>query len=200
VTAHYLVKEIRPVERGTRVLVHAGAGGTGRTVVQWLRHLGAEVFATVGTIDKGRVATEAGADHVILYDEVDLVDAVRALTGGAGVDYVVDGVGGPSFRRNLRVLAERGTVCVFGRAGGAPETFSSMELLAKGITVTGAMSSQFLRTREEYLRKGDEVWRGIRDGWLTPLVHRVVPLDDAAEAHRLLEGRHTVGKLVLRVA
>ena len=200
VTAHYLVHDIHPVGRGTRVLVHAAAGGTGRTVVQWLRHLGAEVLATVGTEEKAAVAREAGADHVIRYRDVDVVDAVRDLTDGAGVAYVVDGVGGPDFRRNLKVLADGGCVCVFGQAGGVPEPFSPIELAARGLTVRGAMSSQFLRSREETVAKANEVWAGVREGWLRPLVHDVLPLGDAATAHRRLEGRETVGKLVLAVA
>jgi NADPH2:quinone reductase len=199
VTAHYLVHDIRPVGPGTRVLVHAAAGGTGRTVVQWLHHVGAEVLATVGSDAKAAVAAEAGAHHVIRYREVDLVDAVREVTGGAGVDYVVDGVGGPGFRANLKVLADGGTVCVFGQAGGRPEPFSPIELTARGLTVRGAMSSQFLRSRAELLVKVDEVWTGVREGWLRPLVHGVLPLAEAATAHRVLEGRETVGKLVLAV-
>lgn len=199
VTAHYLVHDICPVRVGTRVLVHAAAGGTGRLAVQWLRHLGAEIFATVGSAEKEKVALAAGADHVIRYREVDFRQAVEELTSGAGVDYVIDGVGGPSFRSNLKVLAEGGHVCVFGRAGGAPEKFSAMELVGRGLTVRGAMSTHFLRSREELVRKVGEVWSGIQAGWLVPHVHGVLPLADAAEAHRLLEGRDTVGKLVLSV-
>lgn len=199
VTAHYLVHEIRPIESGTRVLVHAAAGGTGRTVVPWLRRLGAEVFATVGSEAKVAVAAEAGADHVIEYRDVDVVETVAQLTNGRGVDYVVDGVGGPEFRKNLQLLSDYGLVCLFGRAGGLPAQFSPLELVGKSLSVRGAMSNQFLRTRKELAHRAGEVFNGVREGWLKPLVHSVHSLEQAGEAHRVLEGRESVGKLLLRV-
>ncbi|MCB0996484.1 MAG: quinone oxidoreductase [Acidimicrobiales bacterium] len=199
-TAHYLATEQYPLGPGTTVLVHAGAGGTGRTVVQWASHLGATVFATVSTDDKAAVARAAGAAHTIRYDEVDFVDEVRRLTEGAGVNYIVDGVGGATFRAGIRALAERGRICVFGRAAGPPEKFSPMELFLKSLTVSGGQMTHFLRTREEVLRKADDVWRGRREGWLTPAIHGVYPLADAAGAHAALESRGTTGKLVLEVS
>jgi NADPH:quinone reductase len=111
----------------------------------------------------------------------------------------VDGVVGTTFRDDLRAVADRGHICVFGRAGGLPPAFSPLELLGKSVTVAGGMMSNFLRDREEVLRKADDVWCGVREGWLAPLVHRLLPLEEAATAHRLLEGRETVGKLVLQV-
>jgi NADPH2:quinone reductase len=198
-TAHYLVHDIRDVGSGTTVLVHAGAGGTGRTVVQWLVHLGADVIVTVGSEEKADIARAAGASHAIVYTRDDFVNEVRAITDGRGVDYIVDGVVGTTFRDNLRAIADRGHIVVFGRAGGLPPSFSPLELLGKSVTVAGGMMSNFLRDRDEVLRKADDVWRGVRDGWLSPLVHRVLPLEDAATAHRLLEGRETVGKLVLAI-
>ncbi|MCU1375381.1 MAG: quinone oxidoreductase, partial [Actinomycetia bacterium] len=92
-TAHYLATEQVPIGPDTTVLVHAAAGGTGRLVVQWCKHLGATVLATVSTEAKAAVATEAGADHVIRYDELDFVAEVKRLTDGRGADYIVDGVG-----------------------------------------------------------------------------------------------------------
>ena len=197
-TAHYLVHDIREVGPGTTVLVHAGAGGTGRTVVQWLAHLGAEVIATVGTDEKASIARAAGAAHTIVYTQVDFVDSVRRLTDRRGVDYIVDGVVGTTFKDDLRAIADRGHIAVFGRAGGLPPLFSPLELLGKSVTVAGGMMSNFLRDRQEVLRKADDVWRGVRDGWLAP-VARVLPLAEAADAHRLLEGRQTTGKLVLEI-
>jgi NADPH:quinone reductase len=198
-TAHYLVHDITPVGPGTTVLVHAGAGGTGRMVVQWSHALGATVVATVGSTEKTKVALEAGADHVIVYTTQDFADEGRRLTDGRGIDYVVDGVVAGTFRDNLRAVADRGHICVFGRAGGVPEPFSPMELMQRSISVTGGYMSNFLRDRAEVLRKADDVWRGVREGWLAPHIHAVLPLAEASAAHRLLEGRETVGKLVLEV-
>lgn len=196
-TAHYLATEQHPLGPGVGVLVHAGAGGTGRLVVQWAAHLGAEVIATVGSDEKAAVARAAGAAHVVNYRTGDFVEEVLALTDGRGVDYVVDGVGAGTFAGDLRVVADRGRICVVGRAAGNPETFSPLQLVARSITVSGGYMTNFLRTREEVLRKADDVWRGVREGWLSPLVHATLPLEEAADAHRLLEGRATVGKLVL---
>jgi NADPH2:quinone reductase len=198
-TAHYLVNEQHPLGPGVTVLVHAGAGGTGRLVVQWARHLGATVFATVSTDEKAAVALAAGAHHAIRYDTVDFVDEVRRLTHGAGVDYIVDGVGGSSFTKGLDALADNGRICIFGRAGGPPEAFSPMALTMRSLTVCGGRMTNFLRTRDEVLRKADDVWNGLRAGWLTPHVHSVEPLARAAVAHRALESRATTGKLLLEV-
>jgi NADPH2:quinone reductase len=198
-TAHYLVTEQVDVVPGMWVLVHAAAGGTGAITVQWLKHLGANIIGTVSTAAKAEVAAAAGVDHPIVIGDAgdDLVPTVMAVTGGHGVDYVVDGVAGPMFRKNLELIADRGRICVFGRAGGFPEPFSPLELLERSATVSGGMLTNFLRSREEVLRKIDDVWTGVREGWLVPRVHATLPLADAAEAHRLLEGRATTGKVVL---
>ncbi|MCF2532541.1 quinone oxidoreductase family protein [Yinghuangia soli] len=196
-TAHYLVHDQHPIAPGTTVLVHAGAGGTGRLTVSWLKHLGATVFATVGSPAKAEVAAKAGADHVIDYTAHDFAAEILRLTGGRGVDYIVDGVGAGTFRGNLKAVADRGRICVFGQASGTPEAFSPMELVWRSITVSGGYMTNFLRDRDEVLRKAADVWQGVREGWSAPLVHDVLPLAQAAEAHRLLESRGTVGKLVL---
>jgi NADPH2:quinone reductase len=199
-TAHYLANDQVAVGPETTVLVRAAAGGTGALAVQWLKHLGATVIGTVSTQEKAVVAAAAGVDHpIVVSANVDPVPEVFELTGGRGVDYIVDGVAGPMFRRNLAMVADRGRICVFGRAGGFPEPFSPLELLERSATVAGAMMTNFLRSRDEVLRKIDDVWCGVREGWLVPRVHATFPLADAAEAHRLLEGRATTGKLVLTV-
>jgi NADPH:quinone reductase len=199
-TAHYLVTEKVPLGPGVTVLVHAAAGGTGQLVVRWAKHLGATVFATVSTEAKAAVATAAGADHVIRYTETDFAREIRRLTAGAGVDYIVDGVVGTTFRGDLRAVADRGHICVFGRSAGMGEPFNPMELFPRSLTVSGGSMASYLRTREEVLRKADDVWRGAREGWLTPRIHSVRPLEDAPTAHELLAGRATTGKLVLEIA
>jgi NADPH2:quinone reductase len=199
-TAHYLVTEQVAISPETTVLVHAAAGGTGSVTVQWLKHLGATVIGAVSTEEKAKVATSVGVDHaIVLSANTDPVPEVLRLTDGRGVDYIVDGVAGPMFQRNLAMIADRGRICVFGRAGGLPEPFSPLELLERSATVAGAMMTNFLRSREEVLRKIDDVWRGVQEGWLAPRVQATFPLAEAAEAHRLIEDRATTGKLVLSV-
>jgi NADPH2:quinone reductase len=196
-TAHYLATEQHPVGPGSVVLVHAGAGGTGRLVVQWCHHLGATVIATVSTDAKAAVARAAGADHVIRYDRDDFVAEALRLTDGRGVDYVVDGVGASTFTKDLQAVAERGRICVFGMASGPPAAFNPLELMSRSIVVAGGSMTMFLRTRDEVLAKAADVWRGVAEGWLDQQVHAVLPLEQAAEAHRLLAGRDTTGKLLL---
>lgn len=198
-TAHYLANDQHPVGPGTTVLVHAAAGGTGRLVVQWCKHLGATVLATVSTEAKADVARVAGADHVIRYTEDDFVAETRRLTDGRGADYIVDGVAGPVFRRNLDAVARRGRICVFGMAGGRPEPVNPVELLQRSIAVAGGSMVNYLRSPEEIAGKAAELWAALDDGWLVPLVHATFPLAEAAEAHRQLQSRATVGKVVLTV-
>ena len=196
-TAHYLANDQHPVGPGTTVLVHAAAGGTGRLVVQWCKHLGATVLATVSTEAKADVARAAGADHVIRYTEQDFVAETKRLTDGRGADYIVDGVGGTTFRQDLDAVARRGRICMFGMAGGRPEPVNPLELLQRSIAVAGGSMVNYLRSPEEIATKAAELWAAIDDGWLVPLVHATFPLEQAAEAHRQLQGRGTVGKLVL---
>ncbi|MGR6998285.1 quinone oxidoreductase family protein [Yinghuangia aomiensis] len=196
-TAHYLVHDQHPVGPGSTVLVHAAAGGTGRLAVCWLKHLGATVFATVGSAAKAETAAEAGADHVIDYTREDFADAVLRETDGRGVDYIIDGVGAGTFRRDLAAVADRGRICVFGQAAGAPEAFSPLELVPRSITVSGGYMSNFLRDRDEVLRKANDVWTGVREGWLEPRLHAVLPLAQAGDAQRMLESRATTGKVLL---
>lgn len=197
-TAHYLANEQYPVGPGTTVLVHAAAGGTGQTAVRWLKHLGATVVGTVSTDEKAALARAAGVDHVIRYEE--FAEAARELTDGQGVHYIVDGVGGSTFRAGLDAVRPRGHICVFGQAGGVPEPFSPMELIPKSVTVAGGYMTNFLRTRDEVLAKADAVWAGVREGWLAPGPATAFPLDAAADAHARLEGRASTGKLVLVVS
>jgi len=199
-TAHYLVHDKVTVERGTRVLVHAAAGGMGLLLCRWLSRLGAHVMGTVSTLEKAAHAREAGADDVILYEDEDFAARVLELTEGAGADYVIDGVGRTTFRKNLECLAVQGHVCLYGMASGPPDPISPLELLPKAICVSGGMMTNFLRTRAEVLRKGAEVFEGVREGWLAPPRITTLPLEEAARAHALLEDRASAGKLVLQVA
>ena len=117
-TAHYLVHEFYPIKRGSTVLVHAAAGGVGLLLVQWVKHMGAVVIGTVSTDEKAKIARGAGADHVILYTKQDFAEQAKKLTGGAGVDYVIDGVGKTTFTKDLDALKARGWATIFGMPSG----------------------------------------------------------------------------------
>jgi NADPH2:quinone reductase len=194
-TACYLAQDVVAVGPGVTVLVHAAAGGTGSLTVQWLKRLGATVIGVVSSRTKAAVALECGADHVIVGS---FVKETLRLTGGRGVDYIIDGVGA-TFRDDLAAVRTRGTICVFGQAGGFPQAFNPLELMARSVAVRGGYLVNFLRDRDEVLGKADAVWDGVRNGWLKPPTVREFGLEGASGAHSLLESRGSTGKLLLRV-
>ncbi|MGH9715700.1 MAG: quinone oxidoreductase family protein [Candidatus Acidiferrales bacterium] len=198
-TAHYLLHEFYPIRRGSTVLVHAAAGGMGRMLIQWLKHLGATAIGTVSTEEKAKVAREAGADHVIVYTRQDFVEEAKKFTGGKGVDYVVDGVGKTTFTKDLDALRNRGWATIFGMASGPAEPVAPNSLMAKALTISGGSLYNYMNSREEMLRRANDVFTGVREGWLKVRVYRTLPLEQAAEAHRLLESRATTGKLLLQI-
>jgi NADPH2:quinone reductase len=198
-TAHYLLFEFYPIKRGSTVLVHAAAGGMGLLLVQWLKHLGAVAIGTVSTEEKAKVAREAGADHVIIYTKQDFAEEAKKITNGKGVDYIIDGVGKTTFMKNLDAVRNRGWATVFGMASGPADPLSPNALMTKSITISGGALFNYIVTREELLGRANDLFRAIREGWLKLRIDHAFPLAQAAEAHRLLEGRKTMGKLILAV-
>jgi NADPH:quinone reductase len=195
-TAHYLTQSIRPIGAGDRVLIHAAAGGVGLLAIQMAKLFGAEVFGTCSTAAKAELARAAGADHVILYTETDFADEVLRSTGGQGVDLAIDGVGRATFLDSVRATRVRGHVILFGQASGEPEPIRPRAVLGSR-TLTCATLFDYSRDREEMLARAQAVFTWHRIGKLAVRVDRVLPLAEAAEAHRLLEGRQTSGKLLL---
>lgn len=195
-TARYLIHEIRPLNPGDTVLIHAAAGGVGHLAVQMARRAGAVVFATCSTEEKATRVRELGADHVIRYDQMDFADRVLELTGGRGVDVAIDGVGRTTLVGSVRATRLRGHVILFGQASGAPEPIQPRRLLGSR-TLTSASLFDYARTREELLALAGPVMAAAADGTLTAWIDRVLPLEDAVLAHQLLEGRQTSGKLLL---
>jgi NADPH2:quinone reductase len=136
-TAQYLLHEFYKINPGDFVLVHAAAGGVGRLLVQWAKHLGAKVIGTVSTEDKAKIAKEAGADHVILYTQQDFVTETNKITNNKGVDYIIDGVGKTTFTKDLDAVKLRGCISLFGSASGPADPFPPNSLQAKSITLSG---------------------------------------------------------------
>jgi NADPH2:quinone reductase len=199
-TAHYLIHEFRPPVPGSFVLIHAAAGGMGGLLVQWAKHLGANVIGTVSTEVKARSAQASGADHVILYTEQDFVAEVKRITNGRGTDLIIDGVGKTTFKGDLEASAVRGHIVIFGAASGLADPVSPNAFMTNAVTVSGGSLQNYLRTREELMERANDVIAGIRAGWLKLNIGRVLPLAQASQAHELLETRKTEGKLVLSVA
>lgn len=195
-TAHYLVTDTYPLAAGERCLIHAGAGGVGLLLIQLAKAIGAEVFTTVGTADKEALARAAGADHVIRYRDVDFGDAVESIAGVRRLHVVYDGVGQSVFRRSLELLAPRGTMATFGNASGPVEPISPLEL-APSLFLTRPSLFHYIATREDLLRRSGELFSAVADGDLDIRIGHRLPMAEAAEAHRMLEGRQTTGKVVL---
>ncbi len=199
-TAHYLLHEYYQVKSGDYVLVHAAAGGVGLLLVEWLKHRGATVIGTVSTPEKAEVARQAGADHVILYTSQDFVAETKKITQDRGVDFIIDGVGKSTFTKDLEAVRYRGHICIFGSSSGSAEPLAPNSLQSKSLTVSGGSLFNYVNSREEILTRAHAVLQGVQEGWLKLRIDNVLPLEQAPEAHRILEGRKTIGKVVLKIS
>ena len=199
-TAHLLIKSVFPVQEGDTVLVHAGAGGVGLILTQWATSLGACVITTTSTAHKAQLSRQAGAVDVLDYpDDPERFGAtIRQLTGGTGVAAVYDGVGKSTFDASLASLAVRGTLVLFGAASGPVPPVDPQRLNAAGsVYLTRPSRLHFIRTRDEFTWRTNQLFDAIATGTVKVNVSAHYPLKDAAQAHRDLEGRRTVGSVVL---
>lgn len=196
-TAHYLATSTYPVKPGDACLVHAAAGGVGQLLCQIARMRGARVFGTVSTEEKAKVAREAGAE-TILYTKENFPAEVRRRTGGAGVQVVYDGVGRDTFDGSLDSLAVRGTMALYGLSSGPVPAFDPQILNRKGsLFLTRPTVLHYTRTAAELRSRAADLFEWIGAKKLEVRVFREFRLDQAADAHRMLESRQTAGKLLL---
>ena len=198
-TAHFLVFGITQLNAGDRVLVHAGAGGMGLMLIQMLRKIGAEIFTTVSTDDKAATASDAGADHVIMYTRQDFEEEVKRATGGEGVRMIFDAVGKDTFTKGMNCLGLRGYMALYGAASGPIDPIDPSLLQGRSRILTRPSLGDYTATREELLQRADDVLRWATTGELKLHVGLTLPLAEAAEAHRQLEGRLSTGKILLEV-
>jgi NADPH2:quinone reductase len=197
-TAHYLAIDTFPLEPGSRCLIHAGAGGVGNLLIQVAKMRGAEVFTTVGTTEKADLAKSAGADHVILYRDVDFGDAIEEIAGPRPLDVVYDGVGQAVFDRSLELLRPRGMMVQFGNASGAVEPISPLRLSQGGsLFLTRPTLFDYISTRQDLLARSTDLFTWIGNDQLNVRIGQRFPMAEAAEAHRALEARRTTGKVLL---
>jgi NADPH2:quinone reductase len=199
-TAHLLIKSVFPVQAGDAVLVHAGAGGVGLILTQWATSLSARVISTASSPEKAELSRKAGAVDVLSYphDAGEFGAKIRALTDGNGVAAVYDGVGRSTFDASLASLAIRGTLALFGAASGPVPPFDPQRLNAAGsVYLTRPSRPHFMRTREEFAWRTGELFKAIAAGTIDVTVGQHYPLEQAAQAHRDLESRKTVGSTVL---
>ncbi len=189
-TAWNMLRRRAELQPGETVLVQAGMSGVGSAAVQIARLTGAVVIATAGSAEKCRMVQELGAQHAINYREQDFRAEVKAITGGRGVEVVFEHVGGETFEASLRCLARGGRLVTCGATSSADVQINLRHLFFKNLSVLG----NTMGGRGDLLR----ILRLFEQGQLRPVVDRVLPLDRAGEAHRLLEAREVVGKIVLQ--
>lgn len=196
-TAWYLLHRSGPVKAGDQALIYAAAGGVGQILTQWARALGVRAIAVVGTEQKAEIARACGAEHVLLAD-ADIPACVRELTAGHGVPVVYDSVGEATFFASLDCLARHGTMVTYGNASGPPPAIAPAELAKRGsLKLTRPILFDFIEDRATFTEATDALCARVAAGEVDIRISRTLPLDCAAEAHRLLEARQTTGCTVL---
>jgi len=197
-TAHYLATSTYPLAQGSWCLIHAAAGGVGLLLCQIAKARGARVIGTVSTDEKAALATQAGAEHVVLYTRQDFVSEARRLTGGHGVSVVYDSVGKTTFEGSLNSLAPRGMLVLFGQSSGPVPPVDPQVLNTKGsLYLTRPTLTHYTASSSELLTRARDLFAWMEAGKLQVRIDRTYPLADAAAAHRALEGRETKGKVLL---
>jgi NADPH2:quinone reductase len=197
-TAHYLVNDTYRLKAGDVALMHAAAGGVGQLFCQLARRAGAHVIGTAGGPDKVALALKAGADEGIDYKAADFEAEVKRLTLGKGVHVVYDSVGADTFDKSLRCLRPRGLVVLFGASSGPVPPLDLQRLAAGGsLYLTRPTLGTYVATREELVARAGAVLGAVQRGELKLRLEEPMPLEKAGDAHRLLAGRKTTGKLLL---
>ena len=196
-TAYHLLHTCHQTAAGQTVLVHSAAGGVGIVAMQIAKAAGARVIGTVSSDAKAELARQYGADAVINYERQDFAEAARELTDGRGVELILDAVGKPTFAKGLSCLAPFGQAILYGQAGGAPEPLNVFGLFQHSLKVScfGLYTASAIPELHQHAIANS--FQLMEDGKLTLLIGKTYPLDEAAEAHRFMESRQSVGKLIL---
>ena len=185
---------------GERVLIHGGSSGIGTTAIQMARALGAaQIIVTVRTPEKAEACRALGADHALLYPDAVWEDEVLVLTDSAGVDVILDMVAGPYVARDQRCLATDGRLVLIASQGGSDARFDATMAMIRRQVITGStlrpQSVEAKNQLAEGLRR--DIWPLLNDGSIAPVIAATFPLDQAAEAHRMMESGELIGKIVL---
>ncbi|CUI28488.1 NAD(P)H-quinone oxidoreductase [Achromobacter xylosoxidans] len=186
---------------GEKFLVHGGSSGIGLTAIQLARAFGAEVWTTVGNQEKAEACLKAGAHHAVIYRDTDFEADIRQTTGGQGVDVILDMVGGAYINKNLRLLAVNGRLVQIAFLEGSKAEIDALPIMTKRLSFTGST----LRPRSDEDKGAiaqalaDKVLPLMEQGRCLPLIHQVFPLEQAAQAHALMESSRHIGKIMLKV-
>jgi putative PIG3 family NAD(P)H quinone oxidoreductase len=192
----YMAAALQP---GETLLVHGGAGGIGTFAIQLAKARGHRIFTTAGSEEKLDECRRLGADVAVNYREQDFVEVLREATDGAGVDVILDNMGGSYLKRNMDMLAVGGRLAIIGMQGGTKAELNIGRLLQKRASVI-ATSLRPRPTSEKSAicrQVESEVWPLVEAGHIRPVVHSVLPIEQAAQAHRLVEESGHVGKVLL---
>ena len=185
---------------GDRVLIHGGSSGIGTTAIQMAKALGAaQVVVTVRTPEKAEACLALGADHALLYPETAWEDEVLALTDGSGADVILDMVAGPYVERNQRCLATDGRLVLIASQGGSDARFDATAAMVRRQVITGStLRPQSIEAKNQ-LAEGlrQDIWPLLNNGSIAPVIAATFPLEQAAEAHRMMESGDLIGKIVL---
>jgi putative PIG3 family NAD(P)H quinone oxidoreductase len=200
-TVHSMVFDAGRLQPGESILIHGGSSGIGTMAIQLAHQFGARIFTTAGTDRKVDFCRDLGADVGINYRDLDFDDVIAAETGKGGVDVILDIIGAKYLPRNVRALAANGRLIVLGLQGGVNGELNLGALLAKRAWIHAAsLRSRSLAQKAAIVAATIAfVWPQIEDGRVRPIIDRVLSLDDAAEAHRLMESSEHIGKVLLRV-
>ena len=198
-TAHYLADSVFPLRSGDVCIVHSAAGGVGHLLSQIAKRRGATVIGTVSSEEKAAMAKAAGADHVVVYTKVRLAEEAKRLTDGRGVDVVYDAVGLETYEASLASLRPRGLLALYGEASGLVPPIDVRSLLFQGsCALTRVGLEHFIETRSEFLRRANDILQWLANGTLRVHVDQTFALAEVAAAHRAIESRNRVGKVLLR--
>lgn len=196
-TVQYLFRQVFPLNGGETILYHAAAGGVGLLACQWARAIGVTMIGTVSTEEKAQLAKANGCTHTIVTSQEDTIARVKEITGGKGVPVVFDSVGKDTLAISLDCLQPRGTLVSNGTSSG-PVVIDTMQLAAKGsLWVTRPAMMHYILPRAHMLDMAAEVFDMVLSGKIKSEAAQTFALADAADAHRALEERKTVGSTVL---
>ncbi|AIY41723.1 Quinone oxidoreductase [Collimonas arenae] len=196
-TSAYLMRRIYPFQAGDTLLLHAAAGGVGLIVSQWAKLLGVTVIGTVSTEEKAAVARAHGCDHTINYSHEDVAKRVKEITGGVGVNVVMDSVGKTTFNASLDSLKRRGLMICVGTASGIIPPFDPQLLAMKGsLFITRPALADYIADPAEKAALADEIFDHIEAGRIKIEINQRYALQDAVQAHRDLESRKTTGSSI----
>ena len=186
---------------GETLLVQGGSSGIGVTAIQMATAMGHRVFATAGTDDKCRACEKLGAERGINYRSEDFVEVVKSLTGGKGVNVIIDMVAGDYVNREINCLADDGRMVVIALLGGSKGEVNFGEIMRRRLTITGStLRPRPVAFKQDIAQKlRQRIWPLLESGKIKPVIYKTFPLEQAADAHTLMESSTHVGKIMLQV-